>query len=138
MHHTKLLILPLSLHPARYHVHPLALAALCVSLSIFSLSLSIPLNPFFLLLRVPLYAVFIRPQSLKLDARVISMSKKLQSRSQSLALHPPARSLPRASHAILAGAITSASMLLLLKDPALCQPAVCVSRWLHSALSMDL
>ncbi|CAI5732448.1 unnamed protein product [Hyaloperonospora brassicae] len=65
----------------------------------------------------------IRPQSLKLSGRAISTTKTLQSRSRSLALHLPARSLPQKAHVVVAGVVTSASMLLLHKDSAWCQPA---------------
>ncbi|KAG2774658.1 hypothetical protein JG687_00012790 [Phytophthora cactorum] len=66
----------------------------------------------------------IRPQSLKLGTRVMSTGKKLQRRSQVQALRVPARALPRNPQLVLAGAVLSASVSLLLKESALCQDAM--------------
>ncbi|KAG7393037.1 hypothetical protein PHYPSEUDO_013525 [Phytophthora pseudosyringae] len=61
--------------------------------------------------------LLIRPQSLKLGTRAaMSTGKKLPSGSRAVALR-----LPRAPQIVVAGAVLSASVSLLLKDSALCQ-----------------
>ncbi|KAL4175580.1 hypothetical protein KRP22_000545 [Phytophthora ramorum] len=65
----------------------------------------------------------IRPQSLKFGSRAMSAAKRLQSRGQEVALRLPARSLARTPQMVVAGAMLSASVSLLLKESALCQDA---------------
>ncbi|KAK1931686.1 FUN14 domain-containing protein 1 [Phytophthora citrophthora] len=62
--------------------------------------------------------------SIKLGARAMSSAKKLQNRSQALALRLPARTVPRTPHIVVAGAVLSASVSLLLKESAFCQDAM--------------
>ncbi|KAG6576258.1 uncharacterized protein IUM83_17794 [Phytophthora cinnamomi] len=66
----------------------------------------------------------IRPQALKLSSRAMATGKKLQTRSQALSLRLPARSLTRTPQLVVAGAVLSASVSLLLKESALCQDAM--------------
>ncbi|RLN50085.1 hypothetical protein BBJ29_000895 [Phytophthora kernoviae] len=51
----------------------------------------------------------------------MDMAKKLPQRSQALALRLPARSVTRTPQIVVAGAVLSASVSLLLKESALCQ-----------------
>eukprot|EP00644_Phytophthora_capsici_P017886 jgi/Phyca11/510538/fgenesh2_kg.PHYCAscaffold_62_\ len=65
-----------------------------------------------------------RPQSIRLGARAMSSAKKLQSRSQAVALRLPTRAVLRTPQIVVAGAVLSASVSLLLKESALCQDAM--------------
>jgi len=92
---------------------------LCASRSLHCIALFSSLTVLALLF----LAVLIRPQSLKLGSRALTTAKKLQGRSQALALRLPARVLPRTT-IVVAGAVLSASVSLLLKESALCQDAM--------------
>ena len=98
-----------------YHVHPPALPAPYVSCVLMVSLLSAFLTP---------SAVSIRPQSLQLGTAVVSATKKLHRRSQTLSLRVPTRSSLRRSHVVVAGVALTTSVSLLLHESALCQAAM--------------
>lgn len=65
----------------------------------------------------------------------MSTGKKLQTRSQAVALRLPARSITRSPQVVVAGAVLSASVSLLLKESALCQDAMLLAAAVRAASS---